>query len=212
MPGDYQQELKDLYALVREYGTLAVGLLHDSVEAFNNRVVPQALGVLKQEPHADDLKKDVEKRAIRIITTHLPMAGDMRRIIAIIKASSDLERIADNAVQIAILARDATQKKDPKILDLSEAGEKTVTLIQNALEAFLEENDAKVKAADGIEEEVDTLYKSITRETLTYMSQNPQNIEAAIKVFNISRRLERAADHGENIAEHYTSIIKEETA
>lgn len=212
MANDYQQELKDLYRLVKEYGTLSVSLLAQSVDAFDQRVVPRALEVLKQEPRTDDLKKEVEKRAITIITTHLPMAGDMRRIIAIIKASSDLERISDNAVQIALLARDATQKREPKIFELTDVAHKTTTLISDALAAFLDEDDSKVKSAAAIEEEVDGMYKELSRNVVTYMMQNPQQIEAGLKVFNILRRLERAADHGENIAEHYTSIIKEETA
>lgn len=126
----------------------------------------------------------------------------MRRIIAIIKANSSMERIGDQAVNIAQSALSLISAKPVKpLIDIPRMAKISSEMVRHSLEAFLQEN---LELANEVLEQdnlVDKLEEQVARELITYMIEDPRKIESAMKLILISRNLERVADLATNIAE-----------
>ncbi|MDD4933047.1 MAG: phosphate signaling complex protein PhoU [Methylacidiphilaceae bacterium] len=186
-------------------------LLMASLAARHLRVALQALierndtlteWVEKQDSEIDSLEVKVDDLVITYIATHSPVAIDCRFVLVASKISSDLERIGDQAVTIARLARRLNAAPPLKLLfDIPQMAMVAEEMYRDAIDCFIE---AKAKEAIGIvkrDKEVDVLNKKLSEDLLQAMREHPGSIPQATSLLLISRAIERIADHAKNIAE-----------
>jgi phosphate transport system protein len=198
----YDQELAKLDNIVAEMGGLTESQLNSSMEAIIKRDADLAAVVIESDVRVDELEREVEALAVRLLALRQPMARDLRQIIAALKISTDLERIGDYATNVAkrSIALDQSPPVRP-VYALPRMGRYAVGMIKDVLDAYVERDAEKAMAVWLRDEELDEMYTSLFRELLTYMIEDPRNITSGTHLLFMAKNLERIGDHTTNIAE-----------
>jgi len=157
---------------------------------------------MEYEEIINNLEMDIEEKCIMLIALYQPEAKDLRTIITILKMNSDLERMGDMAVNIIgssyfIIERPPLKK----LIDLPNMAKETIKMLKNALQSFTNEDVPLAREVCKFDDVIDAYKDQITRELITYMIADTQNIERAIQLTRITQNLERIADLCTNIAE-----------
>jgi phosphate transport system protein len=144
-----------------------------------------------------------------LIATQQPVAKDLRRIIIAFRMASDLERMADLAVDISkVTLRIGNQALIKPLVDIPRMAEIVQLMTNDSITSFVEEDvDLAYKMAK-IDDEVDHLHSQIMRELFVFMVENPQTVNQALLLCFVSRYLERMADHATNIGENVVYLVK----
>jgi phosphate transport system protein len=198
-----QAELRQLVAEVIRMGGLAEAQVTDAVDAVVRRDVPLAQALIVRDLRLDTFQRDVEHRALALISTHNPAEGDLRRAISTLKLAMNLERCGDLARNIA--KRSLVLSAGEPVLPLTGAIERMGRLVSARLREVLDayaaldvEPAIAVWRRDG---EVDEHYESLFRELLSLMASEPASVAAGAHLLFIAKNLERIGDHATNIAE-----------
>ncbi len=202
----YDKDLSYLNNQIAEMGQLVTTQLVNAVDAVVNGDNALAQKVIAGDPKVDKLEHKIDDFAIRMIALRQPMAEDLRAIIAAIKVSSHLERMADYAKNIArrFLAL-SKMSQIPSINVMRRMTEMAVEMIKDVVDAYIERDDEQAYAIWQRDVNLDEMYISFLRELLTYMMEDPRNIGASTELLFIAKNIERIGDHSTNIAEmvHY---------
>ncbi|WP_442594939.1 phosphate signaling complex protein PhoU [Neobacillus sp. D3-1R] len=205
----FQNELKDLQNKLLTLGNFSLDALQKSIEALETKNIDLALKVMEDDNEADLLEEDINDLAILLIATQQPVAIDLRRIIVAIKIASDIERIADFAVNIAkSTIRIGSEPLIKPIEHIKKMYEINRKMLYQALEAFNEDDITKAKEVAEMDDEVDDLYGETIKELLQLNLEKPESLAQITQLSFICRYLERAADHTTNIAEHVFYMVK----
>ncbi|NPB07685.1 MAG: phosphate signaling complex protein PhoU, partial [Aquificae bacterium] len=145
---------------------------------------------------------DIERRCIRMIALYQPEAGDLRMIMGIYKMVSDLERMGDEAENIAeraiLLAEEPPLKP---YVNLNFMAELVKEMVNDSVIAFIQKDTLLAKKVIERDHTIDELYHQLERELMTYVLEDPRNIKRAMHLSFVARHYERIADHAENVAE-----------
>ncbi|MEJ5339750.1 MAG: phosphate signaling complex protein PhoU [Aquificaceae bacterium] len=196
------QELEETKNLVLMMAGLVKEAVDKAIESLNKQDLELAEEIIKGDDQIDQMEVEIERRCIRMIALYQPEAVDLRLIMGIYKIVSDLERIADEAENIAersiLLAQEPPLK--PYInLNLMAANVKS--MIEDAVLSFFQRDTALAKKVIERDDMMDELYHQVQRELITYMLEDHRNIKRSLHLSFIARHFERMADHAENIAE-----------
>jgi phosphate transport system protein len=184
----FHQGLDDLKQKLLTMGGMAEQAVERAVRAFQTRDVSLCQLVLKDEPHINAAEREVDELSIDLLAMQQPMAVDLRFIIACIKINADLERVGDQAVNIAERVMDmVTYPKSSLNVDVPRMASLTINMVRDALNAFL---TADAELAHTVLERDDFA-----------MTHGVETHRDALDTMIISRNLERVADHATNIAE-----------
>jgi phosphate transport system protein len=198
----YDEELAKLNAWISEMGGLAETQLQMALEALAKRDTELAQRVIAGDARVDQLEKDVAHQVVRLLALRQPMAIDLRGIVSALKISSDIERIADYAANMAKRSLVLSQMQPMRSMGgLDRLGRLVLTVLKEVFDAFAT-ND--VQKAHGVwlrDQEVDDMYTSLFRELLTYMMEDPRNITACTHLLFMAKNIERIGDHATNVAE-----------
>jgi phosphate transport system protein len=146
---------------------------------------------------------------VELLALHQPTAGDLRSITTAMKIVTDLERIGDQAVNIAQRALELHQEPQLKpYVDLPRMAEMAQRMVKESLDAFVARDTGLARAVCAQDEAVDALKEQIFRELLTFMMSDPRTIPRALRLILISRFMERVADHATNIAEMVVYMVE----
>jgi phosphate transport system protein len=204
----FDEALNDMRALVTRMGGLAEAQIAAGVKALAQRDEDLARKVIAGDAAIDTLEDEIDDAAVRLIALRQPMAIDLREVIAALKISSDIERIADYAANVA--KRSIALNQTPPVPSAS-AIPRLARLVQNILKDTLDayaERDAE-RAIDvwHRDEEVDEMYTGLFRELLTYMMEDVRNITPCTHLLFIAKNIERMGDHATNIAENIHFLV-----
>jgi phosphate transport system protein len=165
--------------------------------------------VIERDRQVNTYDVEVDEQCVSLLALHQPAAGDLRFITTAMKIVTDLERIGDQAVNIA--QRVLELNREPQLkpyIDLPRMAEKAQRMVKESLDAFVARDTALARQVCGEDAEVDALKEQIFRELLTFMMEDPRTIPRAIRVILISRFMERVADHATNIAEMVVYLVE----
>ncbi len=192
-------------------GGLAETMIHKSVKALVDREDALVEAALAHEEEMDLLCIEIDDRCFTLLALRQPMASDLRFLVAGIKINSDLERIGDQAVSIALRARSLiTQPELKPLIDIPRMARLAQEMVRQSLDAFVNKDTALARSVIEADDEVDMLRDQVFRELLTYMMGDPATIPRALDLILVSRHLERIADHATNIAEDVIYIVRGE--
>jgi phosphate transport system protein len=202
MRSRFQQGLDELKEKLLRMGGLAEQAIDRATEAYRTRDSKFCQMVLTGETAINEMEREIDELALDLLAMQQPMAIDLRFILAVLKINADLERVGDQAVNIAQRVLDLISDTQVDLpVDIPRMAQSVSTMVQRALESFL---DGKAEVAeavlqmDGI---VDRMKDEAFVVLVQKMNSEPQVTRAAINVLLISRNLERIADHATNIAE-----------
>jgi len=203
----YGEELDQLKAEVARMGGLAEAQVRDSIEAVAQRDVALAEAVVGRDHRLDQLDREIEKKAIRLIALRQPVAQDLRRTVGALKMASILERTGDYAKNIAkrgLVVADG-EPMTPLTRSIERMGRLVAGRLKDALDAYTSGELDQAMAVWQNDEEVDEHYNSLFRELLTYMIGDPRMINSCAHLLFVAKNLERIGDYATNIAEivHY---------
>ena len=204
----YDEELARLNNTIVEMGGLAETQLSSAIEAVARRDSALAAGVVEGDAQVDQLQRDVDNLAIRLLALRQPMARDLREIFASMKIAADLERICDYAANVA--KRSIALAQTPPIQPvhaLPRMGALALALVKDVIDAYVQRDPDKALDVWRRDEEVDEMYSSLFREFLTYMMEDPRNIGACTHLLFMAKNIERIGDHATNIAEDLYYLV-----
>jgi phosphate transport system protein len=201
----YDEALESARDLVLQMGARVSRQLEDALECLSSGSAQLIDQVMRHESAINELERSIDALVGQTIARHQPAAGDLRLLIALVKVTTDLERIGDEAKKIALQARRIGwegRSRPHRQAPIRRMARITLDMLQRAL-AALERLDAQgaveVMRQD---EEVNEMFRTILRQLITYMIEDPRTISTCLDVAFISKSLERVGDHATNIFEH----------
>lgn len=198
----YREQLEELQQEVLKMGTLVEQTIFNAVKSLKERDEELARQIIEGDDLIDDYQIGIEDFCIKLLALQQPMASDLRVISAAIKIITDLERMADHAVDIAkVTIRLAGQPLIKPLIDVPRMAEVTQKMIRESLDAYVNHNIDQVERLIDYDHDVDALYNQVFRELLTFMIEDPRTIKQAAQLLFVARYLERVADHATNLGE-----------
>ncbi|MBN3556136.1 phosphate signaling complex protein PhoU [Fictibacillus nanhaiensis] len=206
---NFQLQLEEMKQAIVQISKLAEEALELSVEALKNQDLDKALQIIENDNRINVLEDEINDMAILLIAKQAPVASDLRRIIAAIKISSDIERMADFAVNIAkSTIRIGKQELIKPLEELPKMAHHAISMLTTATKAYVEEDVALAKQLAELDDEVDETYGKIIKELLELMTKNPEHLSQISQLLFVCRYIERTADHATNIAESIIFLVK----
>ena len=167
--------------------------------------------VISKDEKINEYELVIEESILKLIATQQPIASDLRRIAAGFKIITDLERMGDNAVDIAkTIIRIGDEPLIKPLIDIPRMAEITQKMLNQALESYIKGDVGMAETLSAQDDVVDGLHAQIIRELVSYMLENPKTIKQATHLMFVSRFLERIADHTTNIGENVIYMITAE--
>jgi phosphate transport system protein len=211
MSKHWERDLDNLQRHLMALATAVEEAIFKGTRALQERNTALALEVVEGDSVIDQVENHVENECLKMLALHQPVAIDLRRIIAALKINTDLERMADLAVNIAEralslaeLPRIAVPDKLQRMTDL------TISMVRQSLDAFVMLHAEQARQVIRLDDEVDRYNREIIAELIHYMQQTPELVPAFMAFFSAVRQLERIADHATNIAEDVVYLIEGE--
>ena len=207
--GKFEEDLKTLHEKLLELGNFAVNALNQSLEALENKDIELALKILEDDAEANILEEEINDFAILLFAKQQPVAVDLRRLIVAIKIATDIERMADFAVNIAkSTIRIGKEPLVKPIEHIKQMHQISLEMLKLSLEAYNEEDLGKARQVAQMDDQVDDLYGQTIKELLSLAQTKPEQLAQITQLSFISRYLERSADHVTNIAENVFYLVK----
>ena len=205
----FEEELQILKNRLLNMGALVEERVHDATNALIERRLDTAERIITSDQDVNELQIEIDERCLRLLALQQPMASDLRLITAAMKINADLERIGDQAVNIAEQAvRILAHPPLKPMIDLPRMAQIAEKMTRESLDAFVRKDAKLARAILARDAEVDQLKDQVFRVLLTYMMADPGTIERALGLILVSRHLERIADHATNIAEDVIFVVE----
>lgn len=212
MARPFDEELKTIRGKLMKMACLAEESIVLAVKSLKDRKEKLAKDVLKKEEAINLLDIEIDELCLKLLARRQPMAIDLRFITSAMKITSELERIGDQAVNIAERSLELLKLPLLKpLIDIPRMADLAQDMVKDSINAFVN-RDGKlaINVCEG-DDQVDKLNDQIFRELLTYMMQDPTTIRRAVDLILVGRHLERIADHATNIGEDVYYLAKGKT-
>ena len=205
----FEQDLVDVQQQFMQLCDLSAEALQQAFSAFVHQDIDLALSIIEADVKLNRLEEEISDRVILLIAKQQPVATDLRRLMILVKAANDVERIGDYAVNIAKeTIRIGKQPFVTSIEPIEQIYALTYRMLREISEAFIEENISKAKENAELDDEVDFLYGSTLQTYLKLTSVVPESIAQLTNLSFICMYLERCGDHATNLAEHLIYLVK----
>jgi phosphate transport system protein len=190
-------------------GESSVRQVRDAMKALVEGDVALAQRVVAADDEVDRLEIEIDEEAVRYMTLRSPVATELRLVIVGMKASHDLERVGDEATNIAKrVVRLAAEPPLKPYVDLPRMAGIALEMLRDALDCFLDGDEEKALAVCRRDAEVDAINRQLYRELSSFMIEKPGTISRALELMFISKSIERIADHATNIAEEMVYLSR----
>ncbi|GAB6270938.1 MAG: phosphate signaling complex protein PhoU [Smithellaceae bacterium] len=204
----YEKELQEIKDGLIYQGALTEKAIQLAMRSLSERNSEIAKRVIKDDEEIDKLDTDLEERCIKILALRQPTAIDLRFITTAIKITGHLERIGDMAVNIAEKALQLNDEPQLKpYIDLPRMTDLVSGMIKDSLDSFIRNDLAMAERVRRTEQMVDDLNEQIFREILTFMMEDSKSIHRGLLIMQVSKNMERIADHAKGIADMVTYMV-----
>ncbi len=198
----FHQELDELKHRILSMAGMAEQAIDLAVQAYAQRDLALCKRVLDNESSINRSEREVDELAVDLLAMQQPMAVDLRFILAVIKINADLERVGDQAVNIAKRVMNMIEMEPADLpVDIPAMAARVRTMVRDALRAFIEGDTELAKHVLEGDDEIDRMNKEAFAELSRCMQTKPDSAVQALDALSIARNLERVADHATNIAE-----------
>ncbi|MEK4523080.1 phosphate signaling complex protein PhoU [Psychrobacillus sp. FSL W7-1457] len=206
---NFENNMQELENKLAEMVRITEEQLECSYQALETQDIELALKTIEKDNTIDDMEKEINQMAIWFISKEQPLARDLRRIIGVLKISSDIERIADFAVNISKATIKIGERESLlHMTKLEPMKTVSITMLQKSLKSFVDEDIALAKEVADLDDQVDANSRANYQNLIQYLSEHPEDTAQLVQLLFINRFLERTADHITNIAESTAYLIK----
>jgi phosphate transport system protein len=207
----YDLDLGSIRSRVLAMGGLVESQIRRAIDALASGDLQLSDEVIAADHKVNAMEVALDGDCSQLIVRRQPAANDLRMIFAITKTVTDLERIGDEAQKIARMAKNIHERgaaQAPPLVEVRHAAEAAISMLRRTLDAFarLDCNTAAEVIRD--DAGIDTEFRSILRQLITYMMEDPRTISTALDVVWIAKAIERIGDHAKNMAEYVIYIVK----
>lgn len=200
--GTLDKDLKQIHDNISLLGAMLEKAIRRSIQALQERDVELARQVIAEDVDINELRYATEEQCLTVIATQQPVAGDLRSIIAAMHIAVEIERMGDHAEGIAhLVIRMADEPLLKPLIDIPKMADIACEMLKASLDAFLTQKPKAAKKTAKKDDKIDQLYDQVFRELLTYMIQDPRNINRATYLLWVAHNLERIGDRATNISE-----------
>lgn len=211
MPARLQKELEKLKKRILFLGAMVEEHVRMAINAVELRDADLADKIAKSDYEIDDLEIEIEEDCLKVLALHQPVAIDLRFLVAVIKINNDLERVGDEAVNIAQRIKIIAKRKRLDIpFNYSLMAEKAAYMLKRSLDALVNMDDHLAVKVCGLDDEVDNMQSQAYDVIKQAINEYPDRVSYLINLLLISRHLERIADHATNIAEEVVYLVQGE--
>jgi phosphate transport system protein len=202
MERHFEHDFEELKQRLLWMGSLAERAVHQAVHAVLDAEEGLAETVLTEEDAINEIQIEIDERIQRLLALNQPMAADLRFLLAVSRINGDLERIGDQAVNIAQSAMRVLRHPQVKpYVDLPRMSELAEGMVRDSLNSLVRADQDLARSVMQRDDQVDRLRDQLFRELLTYMMENSAVVFAAFELVLVAKNLERIGDHAVNIAE-----------
>jgi phosphate transport system protein len=207
----FTKELESIKKQILALGALVEERVRMAIKAIDTNDPELAQNIIKTDYEIDEMEVEIEEECLKVLALHQPVAIDLRFIVAAIKINAELERIGDEAVNIAERV-EVTAKREQLdfYFDYSFMGEKAQAMLKMSLDALIKLDNNLAFKVLMMDDEVDGIKREAYDKIKKAMRENPNKIGYLINMLLISRHLERMADHATNIAEEVVYLVEGE--
>ena len=211
MAKQFQRELDRIKRMILSMGAMVEERFNNMVTAIESFDMDIAEQIIKSDYEIDEMDVEIEEECLKIIALHQPVAVDLRFLAAVLKINKELERIGDEAVNVAQRIQTITKKRETDfVFDYSLMAEKSQTMLKMSLDALVNlDVDGALKVLT-MDDRVDEIKNEAYRLIKDAIRNTPDHVEYLINLLLISRHLERMADHATNIAEEVVYMVEGE--
>lgn len=211
--GNFDQQLNSLGHRLLRMGSLVDESIELAIRALVERNSALALQVIRNDSVINDLRYAIEEQSYTVLATQQPLAIDLRRVAATISISTNMERMADHAAGICVLARRLNKEAELKpLVDIPRMAEIARTMLRRSLDAYLGANAELAHEVAAEDRKINQLNEQVLRELLTFMIEDPRTIRRATYLLWVSHNLERVGDRCKNICERAAYVATGELA
>jgi len=211
LSSQFDSELGGVSTRVMELGGLVESQIRQAIYALSQFSVEVADQVTETETRVNAMEVEIDRELSSIIARRQPTARDLRLLIAISKATANLERVGDEAAKIARMVRSIIQSGVPRslpALELRVASDMASALLRKALDAFARLDTTAALAILKEDDLIDKEFDGFVRKLVTYMMEDPRMISPSLDLLFLAKAIERIGDHAKNIAEQIIYIVK----
>jgi phosphate transport system protein len=205
----FQQEMRQLKMTILQMAALSETALKKALQALFERNIPLADDVVARDQEINLLEVAVDRHCLRLLALEQPMARDLRFIIGCMRIAVDLERVADQAVNVAQRAQFLGARPPlPPNQALEQLAATALDMLSSVISAFINENVSQAADVCQMDDNADELNVKVLKDLLDYMVNEVPAVERSVQTIIAARCLERAADQATNIAESIIFIVK----
>ncbi|MGH9862113.1 MAG: phosphate signaling complex protein PhoU [Candidatus Acidiferrales bacterium] len=208
MERHFERELDELKERLLWMGSLAERAVHQATHAVLDADESLGKAVLAEENAVNEMQIEIDERVTQLLALHQPMATDLRFLLAVTRINADLERIGDQAVNIAESALRILRHPQVKpYIDLPRMSDLAEAMVRDSLNALVRKDLGLARSVLVRDDQMDQSRDQIFRELLTYMMENSSVVFPAFELILVAKNLERIGDHATNIAEDVIYIV-----
>ena len=211
MTKHFHRELENIKKRVLTLGSLVEDRVRSAVKALEDMDGAAAAEIVRLDYEVDEMEVEIEEECLKVLALHQPVAVDLRFIVAVIKINNELERIGDQAVNIAqrveVIAR---RPRPPFTFDYAVMSEKAIRMLKMSLDALVNLDVDLAYKVITMDDEVDQIKKDAYDKIKQAIQELPERVGYYINLLLISRHLERLGDHSTNIAEEVIYLVEGE--
>ncbi|MBI3716600.1 MAG: phosphate signaling complex protein PhoU [Betaproteobacteria bacterium] len=207
----FDSDLGDVSSRVLEIGGMVESQLQHAVRALLNSDLAAADEALASGDRVNAMEIEIDGEISAIIARRQPAARDLRLLIAISKATANLERVGDEAEKIARMAKSiihSGQAQRVPTAELRVAADLAASLLRKSLDGFARLDTAQAVSIMKEDDLIDMEFNGFVRTLITYMMEDPRKISPSLDLLFVAKALERIGDHAKNIAEFTIYIVK----
>ncbi len=208
---DFEAELRELRGQALAMGARCERILTLALEAFWQGSTVLAADIEHLDMQIDRDEMDIDALVLRILALRQPVAYDLRFLATALKLVTDLERIGDEAVNIAERTREGPGlARDVVKSDLREMSEIAQAMLRDVLDAFVHGDCSRAEEVLTRDDEVDRRYARVLKTMTEFIAKHPDDVSAGVRIIHVAKYLERVADHATNIAEEVIFMLRGE--
>lgn len=215
MRNKFDQQLETLHVELIKMGALCEDAISGTVSALEKNSEDVIQNVFHLETEIDQKERDIEALCMKLLLQQQPVASDLRVVSAAMKMISDMERIGDQAADIAEITRYVQLSTLREIAPVDKMAKAAVRMVTNAIDSFIKRDLTLAGRVIGSDDIVDELFSSNRKCLIEYIAKHPEDSENCLDMLMIAKYFERIGDHAANIAEwvefSITGVYKGET-
>jgi phosphate transport system protein len=207
----YDQDLEALRSRMMQMGGLVESQIRQATAGYLDGESERIEQAIAADVKVNELEMGIDDDLRHVIVRRQPAASDLRLIMAVSKAVTDLERVGDEASKIARMARalnESGRAQATRLAAIGHLSEISIGMLRKSLDAFARLDAAAAARVIGEDVAIDAEFHAILRQLITFMMEDPRTISTSINVIWVAKAFERIGDHAKNIAEQVISIVK----